>query len=273
MRNSERHHPRAMTTDDEEHDKTDGGGGCLFHRPSAGACIRRLHGGAIELRAAGEPAQRGGHDAQAQGVLRRRVGRSGAGHPDFGFYTAKQVQKGRPTREGQPPERGVVEVKSAADNAWLIADSEQVNRYWGRYQLLLVTNTREFVLVGPNSTSGGEVLETFRLADSQAGFDRALEKPRAFAREVGSGLGEYLCRALSHQAALTEPKGLAAGVPCSRRPRACRGCGRRAVAQGGAQVGLGAGHRTPGADGTAQAGNDRGRGLRHRIRGGGLERW
>ena len=33
----------------------------------------------------------------------------GAGHPDFGLYTAKQVQRGRP-REGQMPERGVVEV-------------------------------------------------------------------------------------------------------------------------------------------------------------------
>ncbi len=32
----------------------------------------------------------------------------GAGHPDFGLYAAKQVQKGRP-REGQTPERGVVE--------------------------------------------------------------------------------------------------------------------------------------------------------------------
>ena len=34
----------------------------------------------------------------------------GAGHPDFGLYAAKQVQKGRP-REGQTPERGVIEVK------------------------------------------------------------------------------------------------------------------------------------------------------------------
>ena len=36
----------------------------------------------------------------------------GAGHPDFGLYTARQVQRGRP-REGQTPERGVVEVKAA----------------------------------------------------------------------------------------------------------------------------------------------------------------
>ena len=40
----------------------------------------------------------------------------GAGHPDFGLYAAKQVQKGQP-KEGQVPERGVVEVKSAQDDA------------------------------------------------------------------------------------------------------------------------------------------------------------
>ena len=132
----------------------------------------------------------------------------GAGHPDFGLYAAKQLQKGTP-REGQAPERGVVEVKSAAGDAWLIADSDQVNRYWGRYQLVLVTNTRDFVLVGPNPAGGGMALESFCLADSEAAFDRKLEKPRAFAGDIGSGLGEYLCRALSHQAALTEPKDLA----------------------------------------------------------------
>ena len=130
----------------------------------------------------------------------------GAGHPDFGLYAAKQLQKGTP-REGQAPERGVVEVKSAGDDAWLVADSDQVNRYWGRYQLVLVTNTRDFVLVGP--AGGGMALESFCLADSETAFDRKLEEPRAFAGEVGPGLGEYLCRALSHQAALTEPKDLA----------------------------------------------------------------
>ena len=132
----------------------------------------------------------------------------GAGHPDFGLYAAKQLQKGTP-REGQAPERGVVEVKSAGDDARLVADSDQVNRYWGRYQLVLVTNTRDFVLVGPDPAGGGMALESFCLADSEAAFDRKLEKPRAFAGEIGSGLGEYLCRALSHQAALAEPKDLA----------------------------------------------------------------
>ena len=45
----------------------------------------------------------------------------GAGHPDFGLYTRRQVQRGTP-RPGQVPERGVVEVKpssrSAQDPPW-----------------------------------------------------------------------------------------------------------------------------------------------------------
>ena len=132
----------------------------------------------------------------------------GAGHPDYALYTAKQVQKGRP-REGQVPERGVVEVKGVEDDACVTAESDQVSRYWGRYRLVLVTNTRDFVLVGTDGSGDPAKLETFRLAESTDDFWRRLEKPRAFARDVGAGLGEYLCRALSHRAALVEPKDLA----------------------------------------------------------------
>ena len=132
----------------------------------------------------------------------------GAGHPDFALYTAKQVQKGRP-RDGQVPERGVVEVKGVGDDAWLTANSDQVSRYWGRYRLVLVTNLRDFVLVGADASGDPAKLETFRLAENADDFWRRLEKPRAFAREAGAGLGEYLCRALSHRAALVEPKDLA----------------------------------------------------------------
>ena len=132
----------------------------------------------------------------------------GAGHPDFGLYAAKQVQQGRP-REAQVPERGVVEVKAAGDDAWLTAAGDQVSRYWGRYRLVLVTNTRDFVLVGEDAAGRPTKLETFRLAADADTFVRRLETPRAFAREVGAGLGEYLTRALSHRAALAEPKDLA----------------------------------------------------------------
>ena len=132
----------------------------------------------------------------------------GAGHPDFGLYAAKQVQKGR-AREGQTPERGVVEVKAPGDDAWLTAASDQVSRYWGRYRLVLVTNTRDFVLVGEDAAGRPSRLESLRLAASAADFARRLEKPRAFARDVGAGLAEYLARALSHRAALAEPRDLA----------------------------------------------------------------
>ena len=132
----------------------------------------------------------------------------GAGHPDFGLYTAKQVQRGRP-REGQAPERGVVEVKSSHEDIEAPAVREQVTRYWGRYRLVLVTNLREFGLVGPDSDGGEAMLESFRLAESEEAFARRLEHPRAFARAVGAGLGEYLSRTLSHRAALAEPKDLA----------------------------------------------------------------
>ena len=132
----------------------------------------------------------------------------GAGHPDFGLYAAKQVQRGRP-REGQAPERGVVEVKSPHEDLRASAVREQVTRYWSRYRLVLVTNLREFGLVGPDPNGGEAMLESFRLAESEEAFTRRLEHPRTFARAVGAGLGEYLSRALCHRAALAEPKDLA----------------------------------------------------------------
>ena len=136
------------------------------------------------------------------------LAQQGAGHPDLGLYGAKQVQKGQP-RAGQLPECGVVEVKSPGDDAWLTTDSLQVSRYWQKYRLVLVTNTRDFVLLGEDAAGKPAKLETFRLAESAVAFESRLAQPRAFARAVGAGLGEYLSRALSHRVALAEPKDLA----------------------------------------------------------------
>ena len=138
----------------------------------------------------------------------QEIADQGAGHPDFGLYAAGQVQKGRP-RKGQIPERGVVEVKAPDDDASLTAEGSQVSGYWEKYRLVLVTNTREFVLLGENGQGAAEELETYRLADSPEAFEELLARPRASARKFGAGLGEYLCRALSHRATLSDPGDLA----------------------------------------------------------------
>ena len=137
-----------------------------------------------------------------------QLAQQGADHPDFGLFDAKQVSKSQ-IKQGQLPECGVVEVKPASDCAWLIADSAQVSKYWGLYRLVLVTNTRDFVLLGEDANGNPTKLETFRLAVSAAEFDKELQHPRAFANKAGPALAEYLGRALSHRAALSEPRDLA----------------------------------------------------------------
>ena len=132
----------------------------------------------------------------------------GVGHPDFGLYATQQVQKGKP-KSGQKPERGVIEVKPVEDDAWLTAARDQVAGYWQGYRQVLVTNARDFVLVGEDAVGNPVRLESLRLADSAAQFDAKLEHPRAFANEVGPGLREYLTRVLSHSASLAEPKDVA----------------------------------------------------------------
>ena len=109
----------------------------------------------------------------------------GAGRPDAGLYAARQLEKTKP-RKGQSPERGVVEVKGPGDDAWLTADSDQVSGYWQKYRLVLVTNTRDFVLLGEDAGGNSAKLETFSLAGSEDEFETLLQKPRAFARSKKS---------------------------------------------------------------------------------------
>lgn len=92
-----------------------------------------------------------------------QLAEAGAGHPDFGLYTRNQIQRGHP-RPGQLPERGVVEVKKVSDDAWVTAKTSQVSRYWATYRLVLVTNYRDFVLIGEDEDGNPVKLESLRLA-------------------------------------------------------------------------------------------------------------
>ena len=201
-------HFRRQRDDGWNEHQSHGGGRNLLGRLAAGAGLGRSNWGTVKLWAAHGVAERGRRDADAKVFCVGQLADQGVGHPDFGLYTAKQVQKGRP-REGQMPERGVIEVKAIDDDAWLTAAGEQVSRYCGRYRLVLVTNCRDFVLVGEDAAGRPVKLEGYCLAESAEDFAIRLEKPRAFAHEVGASLAEYLARALSHRAALAEPKDLA----------------------------------------------------------------
>ena len=72
-----------------------------------------------------------------------------------------------------------------------------------------MTNFRDFVLVGKDTSGRPTKLETLRLAQDAETFDRLLERPGTLAHQVGQSLGEYLRRALSHHTTLIEPKDLA----------------------------------------------------------------
>lgn len=132
----------------------------------------------------------------------------GAGHPDLGMYSVNQLQKGRP-REGQIPERGVVEMKAPGTDVSVTAESDQVIGYMDRYGLVLATNTHDFVLIAKSRTGQLEKFETFSLAETAEEFASHIEKPQRFARDAGVGLVEYLCRAMSHSTVLDEPKDVA----------------------------------------------------------------
>jgi hypothetical protein len=135
----------------------------------------------------------------------------GAGLPDGGLFTADQFQRAADAEAppGQLPARGVIEVKGTADDAWVVADGEQVSRYWGRYRQVLVTNYRDFVLVGQDAEGKPVKLETYRLAETERAFWAAAARPQKLAAAHGERFREYLERVLRHGAELAAPEDVA----------------------------------------------------------------
>jgi hypothetical protein len=135
----------------------------------------------------------------------------GAGLPDGGLFTAEQFQKPSEAEPlpGQPPARGVIEVKPTKDDAWVTADGEQVSRYWGKYRQVLVTNYRDFVLVGQDAEGKFAKLEPFHLADSEKAFWAGAVHPRSLAEKIGTRFEDYLLRVMRHAAQLAAPEDVA----------------------------------------------------------------
>jgi Type ISP C-terminal specificity domain/N-6 DNA Methylase len=135
----------------------------------------------------------------------------GAGIPDGGLFSAHQFRK---NQEGEPftgilPERGVIEIKSTKDDLQKIIASEQVIRYWEKYRQVLVTNYREFILVGEDNNGDRIELECYKLANSEAEFWQKTSKYRQFASEHEGGLIEYLKRVMLQSSAITSPQDVA----------------------------------------------------------------
>ncbi len=135
----------------------------------------------------------------------------GAGAPDFGLYTASQFQRASDTHpmEGQPPERGVIECKSWDDDSFARSEGAQVSKYWKKYGLVLVTNYRDFVLIGRDDRDKPIRLESFRLAENDNVFHGMLAQPHKAAQQHGERLVECLRRTMFHAAPLTDPQDLA----------------------------------------------------------------
>ena len=79
------------------------------------------------------------------------------------------------------PSRGALEVKGLDEEVLDVAAGDQVARYVARYGQALVTNLRDFALVGADHAGDVRVLEVFRTSEGKTAFLEALKDPREVA--------------------------------------------------------------------------------------------
>jgi hypothetical protein len=135
----------------------------------------------------------------------------GAGIPDGGLFTDEQIKKSKADAKPLPqnPARGVIEVKPTSDDAWITADGPQVTRYWGKYGQVLVTNYRDFVLLGKDPAGHPVKLETYRLAENENDFWKAAAAPKKTAAIHEATFVEFAKRTMLHAAPVAAPEDLA----------------------------------------------------------------
>ncbi len=128
--------------------------------------------------------------------------------PDGGLFTPDQFDKDDVEAPvGQLPSRGVIECKTPKDDLLAIADSPQVSRYWNQYSQVLVTNYREFVLLGRDDAGQRVRYEHFVLADSERAFWTA--DAAALVATLEAPFLDFLKRCLLRPAPISEPKDVA----------------------------------------------------------------
>jgi hypothetical protein len=135
----------------------------------------------------------------------------GAGLPDGGLFTADQFDRNsaHEPKDGQIPARGAIEVKAPIVDVRDFALGEQVIRYLARYRQVLVTNLRQFALVGHDADGQPVVLEPYSLAANEKDFWQATAHPHTAEKSHGLRFAEYLKRVMLHAAPLAAPEDLA----------------------------------------------------------------
>ena len=132
----------------------------------------------------------------------------GGNMPDGGLFTPDQIAKGTDEPPvGQAPSRGVIECKKPKDDLLALADSEQVSRYWDMSNQVLVTNYREFLLVGRDEAGNRVRYEHFKLVESEKAFWTA--DAAKLTAELGDPFLDFLKRCLMRPAPVTDPKDVA----------------------------------------------------------------
>lgn len=105
--------------------------------------------------------------------------------PDGGLFTPDQIAKGEAEPiPGQQPSRGVIEAKPLREDVAKIADGKQVSRYWKQHHQVLVTNFREFSLIGRDHLGQPVRHEFYRLADSEQAFLETRRQSRQSGRRA-----------------------------------------------------------------------------------------
>jgi hypothetical protein len=149
----------------------------------------------------------------------------GAGLPDGGLFSADQFPNPPATIKtpqvweashsspkslpATPPSRGAIEVKSTAADLRKMAHGLQVVKYLGRYRQVLVTNYREFVLMGLDSDNRPIELERYSLAASAAEFWSGAAQPQEMVAEHGERLVDFLKRVMLRPVPLADPASVA----------------------------------------------------------------
>jgi len=138
---------------------------------------------------------------------------TGAGLPDGGLFSAKELRRhgqDSPTLLEMKPERGVIEVKSLAQDITGLEQTPQVRGYLDHYGQILITNYRSFALF---SWVAGKPVpgERYVIAGSEQAFwDKVHTLRQDPKHPEHERLWQFLRRALLSTARIATPQDLAA---------------------------------------------------------------